>query len=193
MIKPQIDWKNLGFSYFDTGAFVKAVWRNGTWSEPEVCSEPYLNIHIAATALNYGQACFEGLKAFSHKNGTVNAFRAPDHARRMQHTAKRLVMQAPSEELFLQAVALAVKQNREFVPPYGTGASLYIRPLLLGTGPCVGVRPSEEYTLLVYVVPIGPYYKNGFYPVNAYVQEAYDRAAPLGVGHIKAAGNYAAG
>lgn len=189
----QIDWENLGFAYRDTGAYVKVAYKGGAWGEPEVCSDPHLSLHVAATCLHYGQACFEGLKAFCRKDGTVAAFRPAENAQRLIDSARRIVMEPPPKELFLETVDRVVSLNREYVPPYGTGASLYIRPLLIGSSPHVGLHPSEEYTFIVLAMPVGPYYKDGFYPVKAYVQEEYDRAAPRGVGNVKVAGNYAAG
>jgi branched-chain amino acid aminotransferase len=188
-----ISWKDLGFRYLDTGVFVRADFRHGAWSAPELCTGAGLSIHIAATCFHYGQACFEGLKAFRQKNGRVACFRADSHARRMIRTATRLVMTPPPEELFLEAVRLIVAKNDAYVPPFGTGATLYVRPLLLGTSPVIGVHASDDYTFIIFAMPVGPYYKDGMVPVPGYVQENYDRAAPHGVGHVKAAGNYAAG
>jgi len=188
-----IDWQNLGFKYMQTDCFVRADFKNGQWSGLQVFDKPEMNIHIAATCLHYGQACFEGLKAFSQKDGTVSIFRPEQNARRLNKTAKRLLMQEVPEELFLEAVNKVIVINKNYIPPYGTGASLYIRPFLIGTSPYIGLHPSDDYSLLVLCIPAGPYYKNGFYPVKALVQEDYDRAAPRGVGHVKAAGNYAAG
>ena len=188
-----IDWKNLGFSYVDTGSYVRIMYQNGAWQEIRECSDPHLNLHIAATCLHYGQSCFEGLKAFRQKNGCIALFRPEENAKRLIDSAGRLVMEAPSIELFLRAVNRAVSLNLDYVPPYGTGASLYVRPILIGSSPHVGVHPSEEYLFVVLVMPVGPYYKDGFFPVKSYVQEGYDRSAPRGVGNIKAAGNYAAG
>ncbi|NLD99453.1 MAG: branched-chain amino acid aminotransferase [Fibrobacter sp.] len=190
---PNIDWKNLGFTYMQTECYVRADFKNGTWGKLQVCKEPYMQMHIAATCFHYGQACFEGLKAFTQKDGSVAVFRPEQNARRMNDTAKRLMMQTIPEELFLEAVNTVIMLNKDWVPPYGTGASLYLRPLLIGSSAHVGVHPSEEYILLVLCMPVGPYYKNGFFPVKALVQENYDRAAPKGVGNVKAAGNYAAG
>jgi branched-chain amino acid aminotransferase len=187
-----ISWNELGFRYVDTGMFVRADFRNGAWSAPEARAASSIQLPIAATCLHYGQACFEGLKAFRQQGGAVACFRANAHAQRMQRSAKRLVMVPPPEHLFLEAVELAIARNTAYVPPYGTGASLYVRPLLIGTSPVIGVHPSDDYTFIVFVMPVGPYYKNGMMPVHAYVQENYDRAAPRGVGAIKAAGNYAA-
>ncbi len=188
-----IDWKNLLFEYKDTGKYLKVEFRDNAWQDIEVCTDPYLNIHIAATCLHYGQSVFEGLKAFTRKDGSIAIFRPDQNAKRMIASAERLVMKAPPVDLFIKACTEAIKLNSHFVPPYGTGASMYIRPLLIGSGPRIGVQPSDTYTFIVLVMPVGPYYKNGFFPVKAYVQEQYDRAAPKGVGHIKAAGNYAAG
>jgi branched-chain amino acid aminotransferase len=187
-----ISWKELGFRYLDTGVFVRADFRRGAWSVPEISTGASLNIHIAATCFHYGQACFEGLKAFRQTDGRVACFRADAHARRMIRSAERLVMEPPPESLFLDAVRMIVRHNDAYVPPFGTGATFYVRPLLLGTSAVIGVHPSDEYSFIVLGMPVGPYYKDGMVPVKAYVQERYDRAAPHGVGHIKAAGNYAA-
>jgi branched-chain amino acid aminotransferase len=188
-----IDWKSLGFSYLETNAYVKTEYKDGRWGSLTTHADPHINLHIAATCMHYGQACFEGLKAFTGKNGRVALFRPFDNAQRMTDTAQRLIMTPPPNELFVEACRRAIFANREFVPPYGTGASLYVRPLLIGTSPHIGVHESEEYTLLVLVTPVGPYYKNGFVPVKALIQDRYDRAAPRGVGNVKVAGNYAAG
>ncbi len=188
-----IDWKNLGFSYMQTDSYVKAEFKNGAWTPLSVCREPYITMHIAATCLHYGQACFEGLKAFSRKDGSVAMFRPEQNSQRLADTARRLVMVAPPLDLFLEAAHLLIKNNKEYVPPYGTGASLYLRPFLIGTSPHIGVHASEDYVFIMLATPMGPYYKKGFFPVKAYVQEKFDRAAPHGVGNIKAAGNYAAG
>lgn len=190
---PQVDWKNIGFQYTKTDFFVRIDYTNGKWGEIQVCTEPHMQMHVAATCFHYGQACFEGLKAFNRKDGSIGIFRPEENARRMAVTAERLVMQAPPEDLFIEASRIVIQKNREWVPPYGTGASFYLRPFLIGSSPHVGVHPSEDYIFMVLGMPVGPYYKNGFYPVNAYVQEQYDRAAPRGVGNVKAAGNYAAG
>jgi branched-chain amino acid aminotransferase len=188
-----ISWKELGFRYLDTGLFVRADFRQGVWSKPEFTTGASITLHVAATCLHYGQSCFEGLKAFRQTSGRVACFRADAHARRMIRSAERLAMVPPSEDLFLEAVRMIVGRNNAYVPPYGTGATLYVRPLLIGTSAVIGVHPSDEYAFIVFVMPVGPYYKNGMVPVPAFVQEQYDRAAPHGVGHVKAAGNYAAG
>jgi branched-chain amino acid aminotransferase len=188
-----IDWKNLGFQYMQTEYYVKCEFKNGSWGDVQICSEPYLSLHIAATCLHYGQAVFEGLKAFGRKDGSVAMFRPEQNAARLSASARRLVMEPPSEELFLSMAKKLVLLNKGFVPPYGTGASLYVRPFLIGSSPHIGVHASEEYIFLMLATPMGPYYKEGFFPVKAFIQENYDRAAPRGVGNVKAAGNYAAG
>ncbi|HEX7510634.1 MAG TPA: branched-chain amino acid aminotransferase [Chitinivibrionales bacterium] len=192
-MEKKIDWKSLGFSYMQTECFVKAEYKNGVWGPLSVCTEPYLTLHVAATCLHYGQACFEGQKAFHRQDGSIGVFRPEENAKRLIDTARRLVMKPPQVELFLEALTLLISRNSGFVPPYGTGASLYIRPLLIGSSPHIGVHPSEDYVFLMLATPMGPYYKNGFFPVKAYLQEKFDRAAPHGVGNVKAAGNYAAG
>lgn len=187
-----IDWKNLGFEYMQTRCFVTCEYANGAWGEERVCTDPHVSLHIAATCLHYGQAVFEGLKTFGRKDGSIAIFRPLENARRMISSARRLVMEPPPEELFLSMAQKLVRLNKEYVPPYGTDASFYLRPLLIGSSPHIGVHPSEEYVLIMIASPMGPYYKDGFFPVRAYVQEDFDRAAPRGVGHVKASGNYAA-
>jgi len=188
-----IDWNNLGFQYMQTDCFVKAEYKNGTWSPLEVCTDHHITIPIAATCLHYGQTCFEGLKAFFRKDGTMAIFRPEENALRMIDTARRLVMEPPPVDLFLEAANLLVKLNKDFVPPYGTSASMYLRPFLIGMSPHIGVHASENYVFMMLATPMGPYYQHGFLPVKAYIQEQYDRAAPHGVGNVKAGGNYAAG
>lgn len=187
------NWRDLGFTYMETDSFVVAEYHDGKWGKPELRTEIMMPLHIASTCLHYGQAAFEGLKVFMRKDGSAALFRPLENAKRMADTARRLVMAPPPEELFIESIRLCVENNRKWVPPYGTGATLYIRPLLIGTTPRVGVKPADDYLFAVLCMPVGPYYKNGFYPVRAYVQEKYDRAAPHGVGNVKASGNYAAG
>jgi branched-chain amino acid aminotransferase len=187
-----IDWKNLPFAYQKTDYNVRCYWRNGKWGELEVSSSEYVNMHMAATCLHYGQEAFEGLKAYRGKDGKVRLFRIEENAKRMISTANYILMADVPLEIFKAAVIKAVQLNDRFIPPYGTGATLYVRPLLIGTGPEVGVRPSKEYLFMVFVTPVGPYFKEGFKPVNMMICRDYDRAAPLGTGHIKVGGNYAA-
>jgi branched-chain amino acid aminotransferase len=191
---PQLNWRELGFQYLQTESFVRADFTgNGGWSAIKVCTDPNMSLHVGAASLHYGQACFEGLKAFTRKDGSVALFRPEENARRMIRSAERLVMEPVPEELFLDACKKVIAVNRDWMPPYGTGASMYLRPLLIGSSPRVGISPSDDYIFLVLAMPVGPYYKNGFLPVAAMVQDKYDRAAPRGLGKIKAAANYAAG
>jgi branched-chain amino acid aminotransferase len=187
-----IDWSSLTFKYMDVRCHIRSVWREGTWGALERVDEPYLKMHIAASCLHYGQEAFEGLKAFRCKDGKVRVFRPEANAERMFNTARRTCMAQPPAELFVEAVKRAVKENEDFVPPYGTGGSMYIRPLLIGTGPQIGVAPADEYTFLVMVMPVGPYYKGGLKPVRALIVDDWDRAAPQGMGDVKVGGNYAA-
>jgi branched-chain amino acid aminotransferase len=191
-VKKEIDWKSLGFGYLDTACHIRYVWRDGRWDGGRLVRSPQIRLHIAATALHYGQSAFEGLKAFCCRDGKVRLFRPRENAARLERTARRLCMAEVSEEMFLDATRRVIDANRDYVPPYGTGGSLYVRPLLFGSGPQIGVNPASEYVFLVLVVPVGAYYKGGLKPVRAMVLDDYDRAAPLGVGHVKVAGNYAA-
>ena len=188
-----LDWKSLGFGYVPTTGFVQSDFADGKWSSLQVRREAYIPMHIAANCLHYGQAIFEGIKAFRTLSGKIVIFRPDRNGERMRHSADRLCMEAPSVDFFVEACIQAVALNRDFVPPYGTGASLYLRPLLLGTEPAIGVRPSSTYSFFVMVTPVGPYYKDGFHPVESIVMEDYDRCAPKGTGQAKMAGNYAAG
>jgi len=187
-----IDWDKLGFSYRDTHCHIRYTWRNGVWDGGELCDTPYMNMHVAAGCLHYGQAAFEGLKAFRCKDDSVRVFRPVDNIKRMSMTAQRICMPEVPQELFLEALQRVIKANADFIPPYGTGGSLYIRPLLIGSGVQIGIAPATEYTFLILVIPVGAYYKGGLKPVKAVVFDDFDRAAPLGVGGIKVAGNYAA-
>ena len=187
-----IDWSNLSFGYMKTDYNVRSYYREGKWSEPQLETSEYVNLHMAATCLHYGQEVFEGLKAFKGKDGKIRVFRVRDNALRMQSSARGILMAEPPVELFEEMVLTAVKKNRRFVPPYESGASLYIRPLLIGTSAQVGVRPAKEYLLIVFVTPVGPYFKEGFKPTPMVILREYDRAAPLGTGRYKVGGNYAA-
>ena len=187
-----IDWSNLSFSYLDTDYNVRCYYRNGKWGELEVSSSSQINIHMAATSLHYGQEAFEGLKAYRGKDDKIRIFRVEENARRMLSSSSGIMMAEVPEELFVEAVKKVVSLNKRFVPPYESGASLYIRPLLIGTGPKVGVQPADEYLFLVFVTPVGPYFKEGFKLTSVAVMREYDRAAPRGTGNIKVGGNYAA-
>jgi branched-chain amino acid aminotransferase len=191
--RADLDFPNLPFAYQKTDANVRFWFRNGAWSPAEVTADEYLTLHMAAVCLHYGQAIFEGLKAFERPDGRVQTFRLEENARRLQKSARKLLMEPVPEEIFREAVHKAVLANRRFVPPHGSGASLYVRPFQIGVSAEVGVKPSRDYLFMVFVTPVGPYYKAGFTPVRLLVEEEIDRAAPGGVGDIKAAGNYAAG
>lgn len=191
-IMVNLDWNNLPFGYIKTDFNVRCYYKNGQWSKPEISDSEHINIHIAATALHYGQEAFEGMKAYRGKDGKVRLFRWEDNARRMITSAQGIYMAPVPVELFREAVFTAVKVNEKFVPPYGSGASLYIRPLLYGSGAEVGVKPATEYTFIVFVTPVGPYFKGGVKPINTMICRQFDRAAPLGTGAIKVGGNYAA-
>jgi branched-chain amino acid aminotransferase len=187
-----IDWKNLPFGYFKTDYNVRSYNRNGQWGEIEISSSEYINLHMAATCLHYGQEAFEGMKAFRGKDGKIRVFRWTENAKRMRRSAQGVMMAEPTEELYGEMIFKAIKLNEKYVPPYGLGAALYLRPLLIGSGPEVGVKPANEYLFMVFVGPVGPYFKEGFNPVTMQVIGDYDRAAPFGTGHIKVGGNYAA-
>ena len=187
-----LDWGNLGFGYLKTDYNIRCYYRNGKWEEPFMTDDESLTMHMAATCLHYGQETFEGLKAYRRKDGGVQLFRVDENAKRMIGSADYLRMAAPPVELFTECVKKVVKANERFVPPYGSGASLYVRPLLIGTGPQVGVKPADEYLLIMFVTPVGPYYKTGFNPIKVIVDRDHDRSAPHGTGHVKVGGNYAA-
>lgn len=188
----EIDWANLSFGYMKTDYNVRCYYRDGKWGELELCSEETLNIHMAATCLHYGQEAFEGLKAYRGKDGKIRIFRPDANAERLQSTCHGILMPELPTEKFCEAMKMVVKANERFIPPYESGAALYIRPLLIGTGAQVGVHPANEYMFVVFVTPVGPYFKGGF-ATNPYVIiRQFDRAAPLGTGTYKVGGNYAA-
>ena len=188
----EIDWANLSFGYVKTDYNVRCYYRDGKWGEIEVCSEETINLHMAATSLHYGQEAFEGLKAYRCKDGKIRIFRMEANAARLQSTCRGILMPELSTERFCEMVKKVVKLNERFLPPYESGASLYIRPLLIGTSAQVGVHPATEYLFVIFVTPVGPYFKGGF-ATNPYVIiREFDRAAPLGTGTFKVGGNYAA-
>ncbi len=188
----KIDWENLSFGYEKTDYNVRCYYRDGKWGEIEVSSDENINIHMAATCLHYGQEAFEGLKAYRCPDGKVRVFRPEENAARLQRTCRGIVMPEPPTELFVEMIKKVVRLNQEYIPTYESGATLYLRPLLIGTGAQVGVRPAEEYLLLIFATPVGPYFKGGF-STNPYViMRNFDRAAPLGTGTYKVGGNYAA-
>ncbi|WP_300829488.1 branched-chain amino acid aminotransferase [uncultured Rikenella sp.] len=192
-MKPEeIDWNNLKFGYTRTPVNVRCYCRDGQWGEIEEHAEETVTMHMAATALHYGQTAFEGLKAFRCPDGKVRVFRMDENARRMQSSAEYLRMGVPSVELFCEMVTRVVTLNKEYIPPYESGGSLYIRPVIVGSGPQLGVKPAGETLLLMFVSPVGPYYSGGMKGISAIVDRTHDRAAPFGTGHTKAGGNYGA-
>ena len=186
-----LDWKNLGFSYIKTDYRFIAHWKDGKWDKGELTTDSTLHIHEGSTALHYGQQCFEGLKAYRCKDGSINLFRPDQNAKRMQNTCDRLLMPQVPTELFIRACKEVVKANEKWVAPYGTGATLYLRPFVIGVGENIGVRPAPEYLFCVFCCPVGAYFKGGMKPSNFLVTD-YDRAAPHGTGGVKVGGNYAA-
>lgn len=188
----KLDWANLSFGYIKTDYNVRSYYKEGKWSKPRETTSEEVTMHMASTCLHYGQEAFEGLKAFKGKDGKVRIFRMRENALRLIASCQGIMMPELPVEIFEDAVIKAVKLNEHFVPPYGSGASLYIRPILFGTSPQVGVKPSTEYQFIVFVTPVGPYFKGGFKPTPVVILRSYDRAAPLGTGTIKVGGNYAA-
>lgn len=187
-----IDWTNLSFGYLKTDFNVRSYFKDGEWSTPTESSSETIELHMAATCLHYGQEAFEGLKAFRGKDGKIRIFRMRENSLRMQSSCRGIMMQELPNEVFEESVIKAVKLNEKFVPPYESGAALYIRPLLIGISPQVGVKPSAEYLFVVFVTPVGPYFKEGFKPTPLVIFRSFDRAAPLGTGTYKIGGNYAA-
>lgn len=187
-----LDWKNLPFGYMKTDYNVRCVYKDGKWGKLDVSASEYIDIHIAATGLHYGQEAFEGMKAYMGKDGKLRLFRWEENAKRFVSSAEGIKMAVFPVEMFREAVFKVINLNRKFVPPYGSGATLYVRPLLYGSGAEVGVKPASEYTFIVFVTPVGPYFKEGIKPVNMLICRDIDRAAPLGTGIYKVGGNYAA-
>ena len=187
-----IDWSGLSFGYMTTDYNVRCSYKNGEWGEIETTSSELIPMHMAATCLHYGQEAFEGLKAFRGKDGKVRVFRMDENARRIRLSAEGIMMPPIPEEKFCEMVKLVVRLNERFIPPYGTGASLYIRPLQIGITAQVGVKPAKEYLFIIFVTPVGPYFKGGFATTPYVITRRYDRAAPLGTGTFKVGGNYAA-
>ncbi len=192
MKETEIDWCNLPFSYIKTDYNVRCTYKDGKWGEIEVTDSEYIPLNIAASCLHYGQEAFEGLKAFRGKDGKIRIFRMDENAKRFIKSAEGVKMQPLPEEIFCKMVRTVVKLNERFIPPYGTGASLYIRPLEIGITPRVGVSPATEYTVIILVTPVGPYFKEGFKPTKVCLSREYDRVAPKGTGAIKVGGNYGA-
>ncbi len=187
-----IDWKSLPFGYVKTDYNVRCYFRDGQWGKVETNSLETVELHMAATCLHYGQAAFEGMKAYRGKDGKVRLFRWEENCKRLKLSAETILMEPVPEDIFKEACMKVIRLNADYIPPYGTGGSLYLRPFLLGSGAKVGVSPADEYLFAVFVTPVGPYFKEGFKPVKMQLVKDFDRAAPLGTGHAKVGGNYAA-
>ena len=186
-----IDWGALGFDYTKTDYNVRYNYANDKWGEPEVHDSEYINMHMSSLCLHYGIELFEGLKAFRGVDGKVRLFRADANAQRMIRTAERLCLPLPTEEMIVEACERVIRLNARFIPPYETGASFYIRPLMFGTTVGLGVRASREAMLIVYASPVGPYFKGGMKTIKVAIDREQDRAAPRGTGDVKVGGNYA--
>lgn len=188
-----MNWDKLPFAYTKTDYNMRSYYKEGVWGKVEKSTSEFIKMHMAATCLHYGQQAFEGMKAYRGPDNKIRLFRWEENSRRFNRSARVLLMPEVPGALYKEAIFSTVQMNQHFVPPYGTGATLYIRPLLIGTGPQVGVKPASEYMLIVFATPVGSYFKEGFRPVDFVITREYDRAAPLGTGHVKAGGNYAAG
>ena len=190
MEKQNLDWANIGFGYRKTHASYVSYYKDGKWDDGAMTADNTVTLSEAACVFHYAQCCFEGIKAYTTEDGRIVMFRPDQNAKRMKDTCERLMMPVFPEERFLEAITRTVRENADFVPPYGSGASLYIRPFMIGSGPVLGVSPAEEYLFRVLVTPVGPYYKGGMKPIRVVVSD-YDRAAPHGTGNVKAGLNYA--
>ncbi|WP_279381184.1 branched-chain amino acid aminotransferase [Fusibacter tunisiensis] len=185
-----IDWSKLGFSYTKTDLRYISMWKDGKWDAGKLVEDNMISISESSTALHYGQQCFEGLKAYRTPNGEIQLFRPDENAKRMQRSCRRVLMPEIPVDKFIDACMQVVKANEHFVPPYGSGATLYLRPYVIGVGHNIGVKPAPEYLFGVFCVPVGPYFKGGMAPVNFTIADM-DRAAPHGTGAAKVGGNYA--
>lgn len=190
MEKKNIDWSNLGFGYIETDLRYVSNYKNGAWDEGTLTSESTITMSECAGVLQYAQTIFEGLKAYTTEDGHIVTFRPDLNASRLADSAKRLEMPVFPEERFVEAVTKVVEANAAYVPPFGSGAALYLRPYMFGSSPVIGVKPAEEYQFRIFCTPVGPYFKGGAKPITIRVSD-FDRAAPNGTGHIKAGLNYA--
>ena len=188
--KKNIDWANLGFGYMKTDYRFVANFKDGKWDESRITTDENITMNECACVLQYAQTCFEGMKAYRTENGKVVCFRPDLNAKRMADTCRYLEMAVFPEDRFVDAVVETVKKNIDYVPPYGSGASLYIRPYMFGINPVMGVKPADEFQFRIFTSPVGPYFKGGAKPITLRVPD-FDRAAPHGTGHIKAGLNYA--
>lgn len=190
MEKKNLDWENIGFAYRETNKRYVSNFKDGNWDDGILTEDDTVVINESAGVLQYAQTCFEGLKAYTTEKGQIVIFRPDLNAKRMVDSAERLEMPVFPEERFVEAVVETVKANAEYVPPYGSGATLYIRPYMFGSSPVIGVKPAQEYQFRIFTTPVGPYFKGGVKPLTLCVSD-FDRAAPHGTGHIKAGLNYA--
>ena len=190
MEKKNLDWANLGFGYVKTDKRFVANYKDGAWDDGVITDDDKVVLNECAGVLQYAQTCFEGLKAYTTEDGHIVVFRPDQNAKRMADTCKRLEMPPFPEDKWVEAVEQVVLANADFVPPYGSGASLYLRPYMFGSSPVIGVKPAEEYQFRIFATPVGPYFKGGVRPLTICVSD-FDRAAPHGTGHIKAGLNYA--
>ena len=190
MAKQNIDWSNLGFGYMKTPQRFVSNYKDGKWDEGGLTADDQVVISECAGVLQYAQTVFEGLKAYTTADGRIVMFRPDLNASRLKNSAERLEMPVYPEDKFIEAVKAVVAANADFVPPYGSGATLYLRPYMFGTNPVIGVKPADEYQFRVFCTPVGPYFKGGAKPITLRVTD-FDRAAPHGTGHIKAGLNYA--
>ena len=190
LMSKNIDWSSIGFGYIETDKRFVSNYKNGAWDDGALVDDPMVTISECAGVLQYAQTCFEGLKAYTTEDGHVVCFRPDLNASRMADSCKRLEMPVFPEDRFVEAVQKVVEANIDYVPPYGSGATLYIRPYMFGSNPVIGVKPADEYQFRIFVTPVGPYFKGGAKPITIRVSD-FDRAAPHGTGHIKAGLNYA--
>ncbi len=190
MEKKNLDWANLGFGYMQTEKRYVSNYKNGAWDEGAIIDDANIVLNECAGVFQYAQTIFEGLKAYTAEDGRTVTFRPDLNASRLADSARRLEMPVFPEDRFIDAIEQVVKANMEYVPPYGSGATLYIRPYMMGTNPVIGVKPADEYQFRIFVTPVGPYFKGGAKPLTIRVSD-FDRAAPHGTGHIKAGLNYA--
>lgn len=190
MEKKNIDWSNIGFGYMPTDYRYVSMYQNGSWDEGVLTSDPNITLNECACVLQYAQTCFEGLKAYTTEDGHIVTFRPDLNGERMENSAKDLEMPPFPKERFVDAITKVVEANAAFVPPYGSGATLYIRPYMFGYDSIIGVKPANIYQFRVFCTPVGPYFKGGAKPITIRVSD-FDRAAPHGTGHIKAGLNYA--
>ena len=187
-----LDWKSLGFDYYGSDVNARTTFKDGEWSPLEYTSDEYIPMHMATSCLHYGLEAFEGMKAFRGVDGKVRLFRPEENGKRLQASARKLCLPEPPVELFIEACCEVVRRNMEYVPPYESGAALYLRPTLIGTKVGLGVKSSPEAMLIIFCSPVGPYFKGGMKTIKVVIDREQDRAAPRGTGDVKVGGNYAA-